>query len=831
VAKQIGRYTVVRELKGGGMGSVTLCRAPDGGLVVLKRPYATDEEAVIRLRDEARIGSRLMHPGIVDTLDLFEHDGAPVLVVAFVDGPSLEELRRIGPLPTIAVARIGRQIADALDALHSATDERDRPLHILHRDVTPGNIVVSREGDARLIDLGIARFSERQAERTQDGFLRGTMRYLAPELLEGETYSPASDLWSLGMVLWEAALGRFAYAAESDREVLAGIVLGKPMKLKEGENVDLALVAAIEPLLQRSAAARTVNAAEAAARFADLEERLGDSGPETAEAIEQLLEWKEATDPSVAELDEKIRALGTGFTDEETFAEPLSEEVKRAAFEPKPTVPLQGQPNERGPRVHLGDPDVADPAMHTVPVEPAPGIPADEALQPKATVAIPAPIRFSTLSGQGAVAKDVAADKHPAVGDDDDDDDSTFVDLPKLVIDSDDETEQRVREVHEALAELDADEPALDPHPPVSDDAQATISVSSPPLPRDALRSDHQDVEERAAGFEEGVSVEAPSAPVATSAPAMQMDDDDIEEMHTLDGLSPVRFDDPPEVTLRTPPPAPRTDLPSADTGATPDRPHRAAHRHSPSWDAVEAVKAGAERRSHAHFAQKVAGDAVSVGDDADGKAVARVGLVRKTREQLTQDRRGRAAPTPGERQQKIDIDALPAARPRPREERPTVDGPSPFSDATEVLEPSPSLLEDARPDASIDVPDLQVRDRSEVETQKVRKLPDDEPAEDGDVDDDEGEPTAVDLQPIVSEAEPELRMDTQVGAKIQDLPPPAAPIEPLGPFVQTEALGSANEPNLVSDDEDASTDKKPREFKGGEIVSLGEMASLLDDD
>jgi serine/threonine protein kinase len=368
---KIGRYEVIRELKAGGMGTVTLCRAPDDSVVVLKRPHSPDAQAAVRLRDEARLGARLLHPGIVETLDLFEEGGQPVLVVAFVDGPSLELLRGLGPLPAPAVARVGRQIADALDALHNADDESGRPLEILHRDVTPGNIVIGKDGDARLIDLGIARFDERQAERTQEGFIRGTMRYIAPELLAGDDYSPASDLWSLGIVLWEAAIGRFAYGGETDREVLAGIVGGEPMKLRDGEVVDPPLVDAIRPLLQPMLPRRSRRAFEAAARFSALEELYGDTQEATQEAMASALRKLESSSPRVP-ISVGGVAIGNDFDDNVATAaeqadmgeleagydlphpDPRSEQQTQDPFEPEPTLaspaPVDFASNNAGER-------------------------------------------------------------------------------------------------------------------------------------------------------------------------------------------------------------------------------------------------------------------------------------------------------------------------------------------------------------------------------------------------------------------------------------------------------------------------------------------------
>jgi len=261
----IGRYKIVGTLGSGGMSQVSLARSTrTGELVVLKRQHHPDEDAA--LLDEARVGVRLTHPSIVETLDLFEHEGRPVLVVAYAPGATLADLRVAGPLPVELICRIGYQIADALECIHTATEEDGTPLNMLHRDVTPSNIIVGYDGTARLIDLGIARSVLRQSENTQDGILKGTLRYLAPELLDTGFHSRLTDLWGLGMTLWESALGRYALEGH-DHVIFANIVGGRSMQLRPGENMDPRLRHAIGQLLATAPECRPPSAADAAAVF------------------------------------------------------------------------------------------------------------------------------------------------------------------------------------------------------------------------------------------------------------------------------------------------------------------------------------------------------------------------------------------------------------------------------------------------------------------------------------------------------------------------------------------------------------------------------------
>jgi serine/threonine-protein kinase len=285
---QIGRYEIVGELGRGGMAAVYLARAPSREHVVLKVPLNDDADAHERLRDEARVGLRLNHTHVVETLDLIEHEQRPVLVLSYVPGVAMYELRLRGPLPPGVVLRIGRQIADALDDIHHTTDERGASLGILHRDVTPGNIMLGEDGDARLIDLGIARSTESRAARTKTGCMRGTLRYLAPELFELGEHTHASDLWSLGLVLLEAAIGRQIFQGP-DAEVVYRIVQGKPLAGVRDDELDPRLRKALEPLLEKDPSKRPTRARDAAAMLAMFEKYFANTQDAGALSVENAV--------------------------------------------------------------------------------------------------------------------------------------------------------------------------------------------------------------------------------------------------------------------------------------------------------------------------------------------------------------------------------------------------------------------------------------------------------------------------------------------------------------------------------------------------------------
>jgi serine/threonine-protein kinase len=279
VLTRLGRYDVDRKLADGGMGSVYLGRSPDGERVVLKVPHAQDRDSSLALADEARAGARLKHPAIVETVDFFVDKGISVLVVAYIEGKSLFDLRpKAGPLSGPAVAEIGVAIASALDAIHSAKDDAGQPLHMIHRDVGPNNVIVDTVGAVRLIDLGIVRSSERKQKATMQGMVKGTLRYLAPEILGGADHSPATDLFALGMTLWESALGRYAIPGDEMNGVRAAVDGSLYQRLADSR-IDGALIEAVAALIA-PVEQRLRNARAAGAVFSRLVSRYASMGAE-----------------------------------------------------------------------------------------------------------------------------------------------------------------------------------------------------------------------------------------------------------------------------------------------------------------------------------------------------------------------------------------------------------------------------------------------------------------------------------------------------------------------------------------------------------------------
>jgi serine/threonine-protein kinase len=189
----------------------------------------TDDSAREMFREEARIGGFLAHPNIVGVIDFGEDVHGPFLVMDFVEGLSLASLMEITrtrgeALPGEVALRLGAGMARGLDAVHHATDSSGEPLGLVHRDLSPRNVLLGYDGSIRITDFGIARATGR-ALRTTTGVVKGTVGYLAPERLRFEECGPQSDLFSLGVVLYELLAGERLYSGgsvEAARSILSG---------------------------------------------------------------------------------------------------------------------------------------------------------------------------------------------------------------------------------------------------------------------------------------------------------------------------------------------------------------------------------------------------------------------------------------------------------------------------------------------------------------------------------------------------------------------------------------------------------------------------------
>lgn len=210
----VSRYVLMGKLASGGMGTVYRARLRgEGGFVrdfALKRlhpHFADDPEAVSMFLDEARLAALIRHPNVVTTIDMGREGSELFVVMALVDGASVAHLLEGGcPLPAPVAIRIAVDALAGLGAAHDVRDESGHPLELVHRDVSPANVLVGRDGQTLLTDFGIAKARARL--RTTVGFeLKGKLAYMAPEQMERVDVDARADVFAMGVVLWEMLRG------------------------------------------------------------------------------------------------------------------------------------------------------------------------------------------------------------------------------------------------------------------------------------------------------------------------------------------------------------------------------------------------------------------------------------------------------------------------------------------------------------------------------------------------------------------------------------------------------------------------------------------------
>lgn len=223
---QLSDFDIEGKLAEGGLGEVLAATEKSNGRrVVLKRPKSTAQQSHERLRDEGWLGLRVNGTAFVETVGSFEHDGVPYVVIERLDGVTVNELwRRSGALSYAAVAKLGAEVCLALAVLHALRDDKGKPLGAIHRDISSRNVMVERNGRVRVIDLGAAYSAtdEREAQSAV-GVVVGTLPYLAPELFEGGESTSARDIWAVGVMLLEAALGKVFTRKEPLENTLDGL--------------------------------------------------------------------------------------------------------------------------------------------------------------------------------------------------------------------------------------------------------------------------------------------------------------------------------------------------------------------------------------------------------------------------------------------------------------------------------------------------------------------------------------------------------------------------------------------------------------------------------
>jgi Tol biopolymer transport system component len=234
---QLGQYTILARIGAGGMGEVYRARDPklgrDVAIKVLPEAFARDAERRARFQREAKVLASLDHPNIATIHGLEETDGTRALVMQLVEGPTLADRIKSGPIPIDEVVRIAKQIADALEYAH----ERG----IIHRDLKPANVKVTNDDAVKVLDFGLAKALEGDPSSidisasptisrmaTQQGVLLGTAAYMSPEQAKGKSVDRRADIWSFGCVLYEMLTGKMAFRGDTATDTLASIIKEEP---------------------------------------------------------------------------------------------------------------------------------------------------------------------------------------------------------------------------------------------------------------------------------------------------------------------------------------------------------------------------------------------------------------------------------------------------------------------------------------------------------------------------------------------------------------------------------------------------------------------------
>jgi len=233
--QRVGRYVLHQAIGAGGMATVHFGRLEGAAgfarVVAIKRLHAhiaSNRELAARFFDEARLATRVLHTNVVQTLDVVLDGEAGLVVMEYVQGETLGRLLQVAcrseePPPPRVVAAISSGVLHGLHAAHQAKSEKGAPLGIVHRDVSPQNILVGSDGIARVLDFGIAKATS-QTSVTPGAQLKGKAAYMAPEQLRGRPLTPSTDVFAASIVLWESLVGRRLFLDETEAQTLSNVM-------------------------------------------------------------------------------------------------------------------------------------------------------------------------------------------------------------------------------------------------------------------------------------------------------------------------------------------------------------------------------------------------------------------------------------------------------------------------------------------------------------------------------------------------------------------------------------------------------------------------------
>lgn len=271
-SRRVGDYAIYGEIARGGMATLHLGRITGAGgfsrTVAIKRlhpQYARNPEFVAQLLDEAQLTSRIRHPNVVPVLDVVARNGELLIVMEYVHGEALSRLARGGPVEPKIVSALMVQVLLGLHAAHEAKSENGAPLEIVHRDVSPHNIIVDVDGAAMVLDFGVAK-AARSIHQTEQGQIKGKLAYMAPEQLRGHSIDRRVDVFAAGIVMWELLTGKRLFARDEPLDVVAAIeACAVPMPSQFAAEISTALDLVVLRALSADPSARFQTAREMAA--------------------------------------------------------------------------------------------------------------------------------------------------------------------------------------------------------------------------------------------------------------------------------------------------------------------------------------------------------------------------------------------------------------------------------------------------------------------------------------------------------------------------------------------------------------------------------------
>lgn len=314
-----GRYELLRKLASGGMAEIYLARQwGEGGFyrdVVIKRLYrhlAEHERTLAMFQYEARLLAELGHPNVPQVFDLGFADGYWYLALEFVNGYTVAEIveasaRAQSAIPLATSLGIVSQLCEALHHAHERVDRGGRPLRIVHRDVTPHNIMVTRDGVAKVLDFGVAQTAARR--ESEPGVPKGTFSYMAPEQVRGRALDKRADVFAVGVILYELTTGMRLFSG-TDIHVMTSIVEQDVVPpTQHYPDYPVELEAIVMSCLHRDRARRMPSAAHVAVRIEEFALRYQlITGPRAvARYLSQLLSFEANHDSSVAMVSDEPR--------------------------------------------------------------------------------------------------------------------------------------------------------------------------------------------------------------------------------------------------------------------------------------------------------------------------------------------------------------------------------------------------------------------------------------------------------------------------------------------------------------------------------------------